>query len=352
MSKQRSLSLAGALLASALPLLAQPDSVESEKDYTPQIHGVVKVKFENSFYGSGHARFDVRNSRFGVRGSVSESMSYRTQVEFSSEGKLSVLDAYVAYRLSAVSVSLGQQQYAFSTDLARSPMQNIFANRTFVAKYVATYADTSGKVSAFGSRDIGGLLTVTLRRWIPVVLKAGLFNGSGVNNPVWQERLNVSVKAEYGDDDGLQAAASYYSGQMPQTQRLAMWGGELRYITPKLILDAEVAQRTYEQNGRHTLTAAYLQGLYKIDLKPNLLAQYLAPTLRYDAVRNGSYSSAVGQFDAQRASVGVNVGVSRKLFKGEIRFGFEKYITSRKPGNFHIDELLHDKATVEMVVAF
>jgi hypothetical protein len=339
------------LLALAAPLLAQPDSAKKEERYVPKIDGLVKVKIEESLY-SGHARFDVRNSRFGAQGNISENMKYRTQVEFSNEGKLSVLDAYATYQLPVASISLGQQHYAFSADVARSPMQNIFANRTFVAKYAITYVDTAGNVRSLGSRDIGGLLTVNLQRWIPLVLKAGLFNGSGLNNPVWQESFNVSVKAQYGGERGLQAAVSGYSGQTPYAQRITMWGGELRYIAPAFTVDGEVAQRTYEHNGEHTLTAAYLQGLYRFDLKPNTLAQYLAPTLRYDIVSNGRYDSAAGAFDAQRLSVGLNVGVLQKPFRGEIRLNFEKYIASRKPDNFHTDELLHDKVTIEMVVAF
>ncbi|MDR0414614.1 MAG: OprO/OprP family phosphate-selective porin [Prevotellaceae bacterium] len=352
MSEMVKPTAAAALLLTAMPLLAQPDSaVEKEKSYVPKLEGVVKVKLEESLYG-GRARFDVRNSRLGVRGNISESMSYRSQIELSNEGRLSVLDAYVACRLKAVSISLGQQHYAFSADLARSPMQNIFANRTFVAKFATTYADTSGNVRSLGSRDIGGMLTVNLQRWIPVVLKAGLFNGSGVNNPVWQEHLNFSAKAEYGGEHGLQAAASYYSGQTPYAQRIDMWGAELRYIAPKFTVDGEVAQRTYEQGGRNTLTAAYLQGLYRFNLKPGALVRYLAPTVRYDVARNGRYESAFGQFDAQRVSVGMNVGALHKPFKGEVRLNFEKYITSRKPGNYSVDELLHDKVTLEMVVAF
>jgi hypothetical protein len=344
--------LAATLLTSAVPLLAQPDSAQVKDGYAPKIDGVVKVKLEGSLYDS-RMRFDVRNSRFGVRGKVSENMSYRTQVEFSNEGKLSVLDACVTYQLPVVAVSLGQQQYAFSADLARSPMQNIFANRTFVAKYTISYADTSGKAHSLGSRDIGGLLSVSLRQWIPVVLKVGLFNGSGVNNPVWQESLNISAKAEYGGERGLQAAASYYNGQTPYASGITMWGGELRYIARRFTLDGEAAQRICKQNGaQQKLTSAYLQGFYSFFFKPNKFAQYLAPTLRYDIVRNGCYEGADGQFDAQRVSIGANLGVSHKAFKGEIRAGFEKYIPSRKPGNFHNNPLLHDKLTVEMVVAF
>ncbi|MDR3188083.1 MAG: OprO/OprP family phosphate-selective porin [Prevotellaceae bacterium] len=345
---------AGLLLTSAMPLLAQPDTSTTKVDYAPKIDGVLKVKFEESLYDS-RMRFDVRNSRFGVRGKTSEHMSYRTQVEFNNEGKLSVLDAYVAYQLPLVEVALGQQRYAFSTDLGRSPIQNIFANRTFVAKYTVCYADSSsrGAIRSLGSRDIGGLLTVNLRRWLPVALKLGLFNGSGINTPAWQEALNVSAKVEYGGERGLQAAASYYSGQTPYAQPVAMWSGELRYIARSFTLDGEAAQRALRRNGaQEILTSAYLQGFYSFYFKPNRFAKYLAPTLRYDVIRNGCYDGAIGLFDAQRVSIGANLSVAQKAFQGEIRASFEKYIISRKPSDFSTNPLLHDKVTIEMVVAF
>ncbi len=337
----------GALIASA-----QTDSTKKEVDYKPQIEGIVKVKFEQSLY-SGDARFNVRNSRFGLRGNVSENMNYRMQVEFNNEGKISVLDAYAAYQLPIVSFSLGQQRYAFSTDLGRSPAHNIFANRTFVAKYITTYIDTTGTiVRTLGSRDIGGLFTVNLDRWVPMALKFGVFNGDGINNPNWQDHLNVSLRAEYGKKEGLQAAASYYFGDTPYKQQIHMWNGELRYVNKKFTIDSEVAQRTFEQNGSHTLTAMFVQGFYAFDLKPNIFAKYIAPTLRYDYMKNSIYEGVSQDFNAQRVSMGINFGMTPKLFKGEFRINFEKYILSQSPAAIYIGELLHDKFTLEMVVSF
>ena len=75
----------------------------------------------------GEYRFNVRNSRFGVRGNVSRNMSYRLQVDFSNEGKVSILDSYVAYKTHGFEAIIGQQQYHFSTDLDRGPSTNMFA---------------------------------------------------------------------------------------------------------------------------------------------------------------------------------------------------------------------------------
>jgi hypothetical protein len=339
------------LLSLTFSSFAQSDSTKKEADYKPQIEGVVKVKFEESLY-SGNARFSVRNSRLGVRGNLADNMRYRVQIEYSDEGKFKPLDMLVAYQMQAVTLSLGQQQYSFSTDLGRNPMQNIFSNRTLLSKFITTYADTTGAVRSLGSRDIGGLLTFDLKRWLPLTLKVGVFSGSGTNTAVWRSKVNVSTKIEYGKKKGLQIAASGYIGQTPYNQNVRMFGGELRYAGKQFTIDSELARRTYEQVNSHTLTAAYVQGFYKLDLPQNGFAKYAAPTLRYDYLQGGIHEAAPQPFDAQRASVGINFGVRQKMFEGEIRLNFEKYILAQSPAAFGAGQLLHDKLTLEMVVAF
>jgi len=49
--------------------------------------GVIKAKFETSA-NDGAMRFNIRNSRLGLRGNIGEYVSYRVQVELSNEGTL------------------------------------------------------------------------------------------------------------------------------------------------------------------------------------------------------------------------------------------------------------------------
>ncbi len=131
--------LAWGCVASAAGQAAGGDTARRQSvSYVPQVDGAVKVKLETDLYG-GEYRFNVRNSRFGVRGNVSRNMTYRIQVDFNNEGKVSVLDSYVGYTAGGFGVQLGQQQYHFSTDLDRGPTTNMFANRSFLAKYLTGY---------------------------------------------------------------------------------------------------------------------------------------------------------------------------------------------------------------------
>ncbi len=216
------------LLLAAGAASAQPEEersrtaqTETPVSYVPKIDGAIKAKMEIDL-NRGEYRFNVRNSRFGVRGNVSRNMSYRLQVDFSNEGKVSILDSYVAYKIHGFEAIIGQQQYHFSTDLDRGPSTNMFANRSFLAKYLTSYYGSEvsdGKavdfVRTLGSRDLGAMFTYSFRAGVPMKVYAGLFNGAGSNNPEWGKKVNVIGRLEAGGEEGLRAAVAYYDGFAP-----------------------------------------------------------------------------------------------------------------------------------------
>jgi hypothetical protein len=355
MTKTLCCLLAASLVSLAATAFAQGDSVKQELSYVPKIDGLLKVKFEQSLSG-GRSRFDVRSSRLGFSGSVSKTMSYRSQVELSNEGALAVLDAYIAYRpLPLLSLQLGQQHLTINSDVGRSPMQNIFTNRSMLAKFGTSYIDTTGAVSSLGSRDIGGVLILDLDRWLPMRLKLGAFNGSGVNRPQWRDAMLYTAKLEYGKASGLWAAVSGLAGTNSYAQNIALLGHELKYVDNRFTAHGEFMAR---RGGGFTTLSSFAQGFYKFDLKryPKLstFASYLAPALRWDMLLKGVHSS-IGSipFDVLRLTAGLNMGVNYDMFKGEIRLNYERYFL---PKNFATrtanNELLHDKLTMEMVLVF
>ena len=102
--------------------------------------------------------------------------------------------------------------------------------------------------------------------------------------------------------------------------------------------------------------AVLVHGYYKIDLPENSFADHLAPILRWDVGNDVDYLNTDARrregFDANRITVGLNVGFGEKLIRSEIRFNYEKYLPSRKPSDFARNKLLHDKFTIEVVAAF
>lgn len=366
-------------------VVAQPN--DSERDtmqgarvsYVPKIDGAVKVKLEVDLQDAAY-RFNVRNSRFGVRGNVSKSMYYRIQVDFNNEGKISILDSYVGYTIGGFDAKLGQQQYHFSTDLDRGPTTNMFANRSFLAKYLTSYYGSEvsdGKIVSYvktlGSRDLGLSMSYRFKTKVPLNLIAGVFNGSGTNNPEWGKRVNLMGRIELGGDKGLQGSVAYYHGYSPQhvkveeqdgtfvtedfEQRLRMVGGELRYTRGGLLLEGEYARRYLCMEGATAMMAtALVQGYYRFQLPKCPTIDYIAPIARWDMGNNVDYLNVQNKlretFEANRITVGVNIGFGTKWIQSEIRLNYEKYLLKEQPSDFWGNKLLHDKFTLEVVASF
>lgn len=369
------------VLLFSLPVVAQDSLARRETpkvDYTPQVFGAVKAKFELST-SNGEQRFNVRNSRIGVKGAVSNRMRYAVQIDFNNEGKISILDSYATYTVGGFELSLGQQQYKFSTDLDRGPSSNMFSNRSFIAKYLTTYigSDVSdGKESYYvkniGSRDIGALISYDFPKDLPLKLSVGAFNGSGANNPEWSRTMNFVAKLTIGARSGFGGAISYYGGNTPVLtkveqgadglknvdfeQDINMWGGELHYVGRKFLIEAEYAQRRLQNDGLEMLHAAHVQGYYRFTLPSNQFADHVSPHLRWDMGRGidfmNTQTKMQEKFNSNRITASVNIGLSEKIFRSEIRFGYEKFFVDDYASDFHVNPMLHDKMTIEFIASF
>ncbi len=344
-------------------LLAQQtktETTESEQesettvDLTPQLFGSVRAKYEQSTETSLH-RFNVRNSRLGVKGNTSEHMSYQIQIDFNNEGSVSILDSYVTYNSGNFKFTLGQQQYHFNDDLDRGPSSSLFSNRSFLTKYLTTYYSDS-TVKSIGSRDIGAIANYKLPTTLPISIMAGLMNGSGANNPEWTQSVNFIGRLTVGSKTGLQGAASYYTGTTAYAQDITMYGAELRYAGQDYLIESAFAERKLDQDGTQTITAAHVHGYYNFHIDKSSVIEYLAPHLRWD-VGNGiefinQQSYAVDRFDANRITVALNIGFAKKWIGSEIRLAYEDYIVGSSHSDSAVNPLLQDKYTIEFIASF
>ena len=98
------------------------------KDYLPEIHGTIRGKYEyQTTMGAG--RFEVRNA-------------YKAEIDLSDEGSIKMLDAYARlFPAKGLTVTAGQMRVPFTIDAHRSPHQQYFANRSFIAKQVGNVRD-------------------------------------------------------------------------------------------------------------------------------------------------------------------------------------------------------------------
>lgn len=373
------------LLLSATTINAQESSKTTESSetteisYTPELYGVVKVKMEMST-DNGLYRFDVRNSRIGIKGNASERMKYAIQIDYNDEGSVSILDSWVGYSASGFEFKLGQQQHHFSVDTDRGPSSNPFSNRSFLAKYLTSYFGTTSNgtsydsyVKTIGSRDIGAYMSYSIPNTI-IKLSAGLFNGTGANNPEWSQNNNFIARLDIGGKEGLYGGVSWYTGQTKTTseatlgsdgiyvdtpikQLVDMYDGYIAYSKNDLFLEAEYAQRRIDNNGElYLLQAGYLHATYRIAIKNSEIFKYFSPHLRWDMGDNVDYydyvTESIDRYTASRMTYSLNFGLSEKRIHSELRLAFEDYFVRDNPADFAENMLLHDKFTIEFVAAF
>ena len=151
------------------------------------IGGTIRSKYEYQTE-EGEGRFEVRTARINVAGNVTPQVSYKAEIDLCDEGKIKMLDAYTRIKpWKTLQFTIGQERVPFTIDAHRSPHQQYFANRSFIAKQV-------GNV-----RDVGAEIGYTWNVGFPIVVNAGIFNGSGLTNQkdYWTKGVNYSAKAQF-----------------------------------------------------------------------------------------------------------------------------------------------------------
>lgn len=156
--------------APAASSASAPASAVKEPTFTVQLHGTVRAKFEYQ-PDLGKSRFEVRNARFSLSGQVTPLVNYKAEIDLSDEGSIKMLDAYARLNLlqRRLRFTIGQMRVPFTIDAHRSPHEQYFANRSFIAKQ-------AGNV-----RDVGATLAWSFGRRVPVTLEGGALQRLGAD---------------------------------------------------------------------------------------------------------------------------------------------------------------------------
>jgi len=330
--KQTWLFLSLILIISIGGYAQNTDSSAIKNPYTPALDGSLKTKVEFDTE-HGKMRFEVRNARFGTKGNVNKYVGYRAEIDLSDEGKIRMLDAFVKVTpLRNLDIYMGQRKVPFGTDYLRSPVENLFANRSFVAKYVND-----------GLRDIGFTVNYRLKTAIPIDLWVAAMNGTGSNNPQWIDRPNYAARATVAPLKNFRIAGNFYQGATLLEKELSMIGGELRYQNENLLVETEYMQRHYTDtmNITNHQDGLYIHSCYNFHTR-NKMIKIISPVLRWDLMGKDIFHD---RKSAERITGGVNFGFDVKQFMAEIRLNYEKYLCGIYPS--HVD-----KFVIEFVAKF
>lgn len=333
-------------LCVGLPLHAQE---EDKVDLTPKVHGTIRGKYEYQTE-EGDGRFQVRNARVSLEGKVAKAVEYKAEIDLSDEGQIKMLDAYTKIKLArGFDFTIGQMRVPFTIDAHRSPHQQYFANRSFIAKQV-------GNV-----RDVGATVGYSFNVGIPIILQAGMFNGSGLTNQkdFWTNNINFSAKAQIFIPHGFNITLSTQKIR-PDHIAVMMYDAGAYYHAHGWHVEAEYLFKHYEDNAFKNVHAFEAFVNYDIPLRKCFFTK-ISPLLRYDYMsdhsdgmryldgeENTEGSLIINDYQRSRITGGLTFSIA-KPFISDIRLNYEKYFyrsgAIAKPSE-------RDKIVIEVMTRF
>lgn len=325
------------------------DKNDADKATPVNIHGTIRSKYEYQT-SEGEGRFEVRNARISVDGSLSPVISYKAEIDLCDEGKIKMLDAYTRLKpVRGLQFTIGQMRVPFTIDAHRSPHQQYFANRSFIAKQV-------GNV-----RDVGAAMSYKMNVGVPIILEAGLFNGSGLTGQkdYWTKSVNFSAKAQVFLPHGFNVTLSMQKIR-PDHIGIMMYDAATYYHSHGWHLEAEYLYKHYSHEAFSSVHAADVFASYDIRIGSGAL-KYITPLVRYDFMsdhsdgyryldgeKNENGVLKISDYKRSRLTGGLTFSFA-KPFVSDIRLNFEKYFyrsgAIAKPSE-------RDKIVVEVMTRF
>ena len=350
--KKSALIMLIALLPLAVNAQEQPYSNEDGKivdkealeikDYMPEIHGTIRSKYEyQTTMGAG--RFEVRNARVSFTGNVLPTVAYKAEIDLSDEGQIKMLDAYTRlFPTKGLTLTAGQMRVPFTIDAHRSPHQQYFPNRSFIAKQV-------GNV-----RDVGFTVGYTFDTDMPITVEGGLFNGSGLTDQKkWHKEVNYSAKAQFLFTKGLNLTLSVQS-ITPEEVRMQSYDIGAYYEFNRFHIEGEYLYKLYSDDAFGDVQAVntfinYDLPLRKVFNKMSFLVRYDMMTDQSDAkATNEAGELIITDYKRQRLTSGITFSLS-KAFRTDLRLNYEKYFYAK---NSIAKESEQDKIVLELMVRF
>lgn len=308
---------------------------------TVKVDGSLKSKYEYA-QATGNSRFSIRSSRIGVKGYLTEHVSYRGQIEISDNGSFKPLDLYAALEpIGGLSISFGQRTIPLFNSYTVIPSDLMFSNRAFLGKYL------------MGTRDIGMLAQYDFSiSTVPASIEFGIYNGNTINDPVWHESPSYGGRLTFGEMKGWRSSYKFYNhtNQKNPDVHYLIYGADLRYQADNWKVETEIMKRNDEALNSDNLLTYYVQGAYAFPLKEHYIFKNIVPAVRWDAIDRNLSS---GGFDVNRLTLGLGFGLTKKYFSSILRFDYERYLINNRLDFMHVyPEMDSDKFTVELMLKF
>lgn len=316
---------------------------EEKIDYTPKVHGVMRVRYEGEFPG-WEQRFQVANARLSVAGNVLRDLDYFVQFDACNKGKMQFLDAWARYRFAggAWRVQAGQFRVPFGVDAFRAPGTYVFANRSFIGKYMANVRQVGAKVGWYGSEAL------------PLTVEAGVFNSVPItDHQVWQREMDFAAKAVLRLGN-VSLSAGFLSME-PSGVRMNLVDGAVTWQAGRWTAEGEYQHLHYAGSLFKDVNAWNVWASYAVPL-PKTVFDTLSFMGRFDGMTDHSAGSpdadgllSADNYGRNRVTLGASLSYTRTPVKFEFQLNYENYIFN----NWHTEpQGSRDKVLAELIVKF
>ncbi len=322
----------------------EEDKEKEEKvDYRPTINGTIRAKYEYQPEIS-KGRFQVRNARVSITGNVAKTVSYKAEIDLSDEGQIKMLDAFARWKpINNGSFTIGQMRVPFTIDAHRSPHQQYFANRSFIAKQV-------GNV-----RDVGATIGYTFDPAFPITLEAGIFNGSGLTNQkdFWSGQINFSAKAQFQFTDEINFVLSVQKIR-PDSINIYMYDAGITWKWNNWTAEAEFLHKVYAGDSFNSVQSVNAFVNYDFMIRKKLLHK-ISALARFDYMGDHSDGTLneqrqlyITDYERKRLTVGATFSIA-KPFRADLRLNYENYFYN-DGAQIQVSE--QDKIVAEVMIRF
>lgn len=322
---------------------AQIETKSSLSLPAPEINGTIRAKYEYE-PDINMGRFEIRNARLSVSGTIIPTIAYKAEIDLSDEGKIKMLDAYVRFKPEHWTLTMGQMRVPFTIDAHRSPHQQYFANRSFIAKQV-------GNV-----RDVGLAGSYIFDCEIPLTLEAGIFNGSGLTNQkdYWTKSYNFSFKATVPLFDHRIVISPSCQKTCPENVGIMMWDLGAYYQNKGWHIEGEYLRKNYSKGAFPGVNAFDLFCARRFPVRKILngisaLARYDYMSDHSDGIAGDDGKLKVNDPERHRITIGSTLHFGTKNIYADLRLNYEKYFYRH---NVEIPISGHDKIVAEIMVRF
>lgn len=344
------------------------------------INGTVRAKYEYQ-PEEGVGRFEVRNCRISVSGKVMPTVAYKAEIDLSDEGRIRMLDAYLRLLPTEnLRLTAGQMRVPFTIDAHRSPHQQYFANRSFIAKQVDNVRDvgaTAGYTFVFGDNETncrnkphtdrngqytnGNEQDKTYKRYetsaapSSLTLEGGIFNGSGLTEQkhYWTKSYNYSLKAEALICGQVGVVLSCQHTRPAETG-IMMWNGGAYWHAHGWHIEGEYLHKDYSGGAFKAVNAVDAFVVKRLPLRKvfeavSLLGRYDYMDDHSDGKPDSNGRLTIDDPQRHRITAGATFHLGGKSPKTDIRLNYEKYFYG-SGATPNVSE--RDKIVIELMCRF